>query len=857
MKKTLFYLLLMAGLMSCAKEMAPAVEETPAGVPMKFNFTVSEDPATKASKTAWAENDVIYVFFKGLGEKYLKLTYNGSGWDNASGGGTLLDTDFAVLSDKTLTAVYYPVPVQVSYVNYDDDKDANYFHFENSDWPVIMNYYLSDAGKAYSVDGTTVTASLTLAKPAGVALFHIAGITEGVKNYYLSCPLVKPFTCAGVRINGSLWEQTYSEGDDMWGFADSDGAVFAGRLMTTEAADYTFTLKSPANTYTLSRSNRTLAAGKTYNFPALDDDDWTLASSNIDYVDLGLPSGTLWATVNIGAGSPEEYGDYFAWGETSAKSTFNLDNYRYYDYDNRVYTKYTGSDYHILQEEDDAAYNNWGGDCRMPTAEDWEELKNNCSLVQTRLGGVDGWQITGNGNSIFLPLGGYYVGSALTSATQGYYWSSSLYNEESATIMNPTLDQLRMSDLQRYMGALIRPVKGGNKPDPDPSVDDDYVDLGLPSGLKWATKNVGATSSEGYGDLFAWGETETKADYSWDTYKFGTESSLTKYTEPSSTLLAGDDAAQVNWGDEWSIPTDADWAELMSQCEWEKTEKNGVKGMLVTGPNGNSIFLPGSGYQNGTGILARDDAFGYYWSSTLDNQFPDLGSYVLFNYNMGSKKSESHSRYRGHSVRPVYRSIVSPEDDNTINGHEYVDMGNGLKWATMNVGADSREKYGDYFAWGETAAKSEYKSDWSNYFDTMGGTTFTKYNISSGGKKVLELEDDAANKLWGGTWRIPTDEEWTWLRENCTWTLKTTKDGYAVNGMLVTSNITGNSIFLPAAGSRYGTDLSNDGSYGYYWSSSLSVSAAGYAMAVYFYSRGEYSRRLDRYYGLSVRPVSN
>ena len=460
---------------------------------MSFNLTVTDGPETKAAKTAWEENDVIYVFFKGLGEKYLKLTYNGSSWDNASGGGTLLDTDFANLSDNTLTAVYYPVPVNVTYVDYEDDTDV--FLFDNSDWLVIMNYYLSDAGEAYSVDGTTVTATLSMAKPAGVALFHIAGLTKGIKDYYLSCPLVKPVACVGVRTNGSVWEEEYAEGSNMWGFADADGAIFAGRLMTAEAADYAFKLESPANTYTLSRSNRTLAAGKMYNFPALDDDDWTV-TSNIDYVDLGLPSGTLWATVNIGAGSPEEYGDYFAWGETETKTTFGWGNYRHYNYDTGVYTKYSGSDYPILLAEDDAACYNWGGDCRMPTAEDWEELMNNCSLVQTKLGGVDGWQITGNGNSIFIPLGGYYEGSSIGSnGTQGFYWSSSLYTDvASATIMNLTLNNLRMSDLARFMGALVRPVKGGR------AIINGHSGIDMGNGVKWATMDLGAGSSVERGD---------------------------------------------------------------------------------------------------------------------------------------------------------------------------------------------------------------------------------------------------------------------------------------------------------------------------------------------------------------------
>jgi len=194
----------------------------------------------------------------------------------------------------------------------------------------------------------------------------------------------------------------------------------------------------------------------------------------------------------------------------------------------------------------------------------------------------------------------------------------------------------------------------------------------------------------------------------------------------------------------------------------------------------------------------------------------------------------------------------------TLKMREYVDMGNGLKWATMNVGATALEPYGEYFAWGETTTKTDYKNDWSNYFDTSdGGSTFTEYN-NSGGKTVLDLEDDAANANWGGSWRMPTDADWTWLRENCTWAWKTTADGYACNGMLVTSKILGytdKSIFLPAAGRRFNTDLKNAGFYGYYWSSSL-ADYSNFAWSVLFDSSDVERYDYLRYYGQSVRPVS-
>ncbi|MDD7529066.1 MAG: hypothetical protein PUK04_06365 [Bacteroidales bacterium] len=192
------------------------------------------------------------------------------------------------------------------------------------------------------------------------------------------------------------------------------------------------------------------------------------------------------------------------------------------------------------------------------------------------------------------------------------------------------------------------------------------------------------------------------------------------------------------------------------------------------------------------------------------------------------------------------------------NGHEWVDLGlpSGTKWATCNVGATKPEEYGDYYAWGETEPKTTY--DWSTYKWCNGDyDTQTKYCTDSSygtvdNKTVLELADDAARANWGGAWRMPTDAEWTELRENCTWTW-TTKNG--VNGYEVKSNINGNSIFLPAAGYRDGGGLSSAGYDGDYWSSSLSTGYPGDAWYVYFLS-GSVDRDSDnRYYGHSVRPV--
>ena len=203
------------------------------------------------------------------------------------------------------------------------------------------------------------------------------------------------------------------------------------------------------------------------------------------------------------------------------------------------------------------------------------------------------------------------------------------------------------------------------------------------------------------------------------------------------------------------------------------------------------------------------------------------------------------------------KSFATKNSSGSVNGYDYVDLGLSVKWATCNVGADSPEDYGDYFAWGETKPKSTYK--WSTYEWCQGSTTtLTKYCTYSSYGKVdnktqLDLSDDAARANWGGSWRMPTHDELTELREKCSWT-GTTQNG--VEGYKVTSKTNGNSIFLPAAGYRYVSSLLRAGSYGYYWSSSLCTDDPLYARYVDFDSSGVgWSDYGDRGGGQSVRPV--
>lgn len=210
-----------------------------------------------------------------------------------------------------------------------------------------------------------------------------------------------------------------------------------------------------------------------------------------------------------------------------------------------------------------------------------------------------------------------------------------------------------------------------------------YVDLGLPSGLKWAECNLGAKSPEEYGDYYAWGEIETKDSYrDWDNvgfqmgYKWFKNGIRKKYMEDYDEMQPEDDPARHVLGGSWRTPTFDEWYELLHECSWDNSERNGVKGYMVTGQNGKSIFLPAAGAMHSTGYEENylsswanhsvNDEYvkeGVYWSSTVYSlnhlkanalficTEPDLHPAGVLSY----KTITAMERYMGFSVRAVSR----------------------------------------------------------------------------------------------------------------------------------------------------------------------------------------------------------
>ena len=495
----------------------------------------------------------------------------------------------------------------------------------------------------------------------------------------------------------------------------------------------------------------------------------TVISIPENAIDLGIyvtrTDGTsykvYWADCNIGASKPEEYGDYYAWGEIETKAEYSWSNYKWAtNGDINNLTKYCQSDNKtVLDSEDDVAYVKLGGRWRMPTSSDWAALLTQGAWRWTIRDGIEGIEVyrtdnVWNGNQIFLP----YNLAEWNGEVDGYYYTSNRHGDRpwAAIVRYYTGSSFYGKSFERCHGALIRPVyvsedivvdaftlnktemdlwvfdketltasivMDGMSPSipviwssSDPTIASvspegmvtaynregttiitaktggktaecivtvkkktpvyvgNAVDLGVvvtrsdgtTYKLLWADCNLGTDKPEEYGEYYAWGETESKDDYSWATYKFRTSGDyignlqFSKYNtdmfygpvDNKTVLEPEDDVAHVRLGGKWRIPTEAEQDALCGQCTWARTTKNGVSGYEVKSKeNSNSIFLPAAGDRRGSSRYGAESS-GVYWSSALLHSSPVGASRVSFFSDSGVSRGSLYRCY-GASVRPV------------------------------------------------------------------------------------------------------------------------------------------------------------------------------------------------------------
>lgn len=365
-------------------------------------------------------------------------------------------------------------------------------------------------------------------------------------------------------------------------------------------------------------------------------------------IDLGLPSGNLWANANVGAYGIEESGDYFAWGDPNGHKAGDGYNFSSSNYNNSSAASIVAD----LTDVQDPVRQNMGGDWCTPENSDINELYNKTDREWTTINGVSGYKFFNRGDHskfIFIPNAGTIWNTTLDTnngiIASKTYVASSAYRCAQFNASNFNLN----SQNTRANGA---PFRGIIKP----TAPEGFVDLGLPSGTLWSKKNVGAQNETDFGLYFAWGETTGYADvnarntalgrtdgFSQDAYNAGEAASIT------ANLSMAKDAARAILGVPCRMPTRAEFNELSSNTDHEWTTIDGVNGRKFMKKNDHSvyIFIPKTSFYNGIS-MNYNNYYTFIWSSIVSGS----SAYVFAPYNTRVTEDTAY-RYYGACIRPV------------------------------------------------------------------------------------------------------------------------------------------------------------------------------------------------------------
>ena len=555
--------------------------------------------------------------------------------------------------------------------------------------------------------------------------------------------------------------------------------------------------------------------------------DVVTAVSNVDSVllrtatvgmaiDLGLTSGTLWSSMNLGATDANSSGEYYSWGETEPKSTYSLSNYLYYHNALNSYDWIGDADGNITGTEYDPATQKWGETWMMPTKAQVKELLDECTWTYNSY--RKGYTVIGpSGKNIFLPAAGYSLDGAIVTTLNAYLTGSTDIDDNSKITYLYTAkghDSRLITDNVRYYGCVIRPVqltpssvtlnksnlemiigdaetltttvlpaKSRDKSVTWTSSDEtvatvdangqitaikqgtttitattvegsktatcavtvnlvgNAVDLGLPSKLKWASMNIGATTAEATGEYFAWGEAAAKQDYSESAYKYlfnGTYETI----GDADGIISGTsyDVVTLKWRGHWRLPTATEMNELLSQCTWSYDATK--KGYTVKGPNNNTIFLPSEGYYNGTTL--KTDA-GCYQTGTSDAS--DHSKVSFLNVTSSSKALNIGTvRYEGLMIRAV-------NDENVTTAVTSVSL--NKTETTLNLGLNNTDSLETVITPGYASNK---KVSWKSSDETVATVTDGVVTAHAAGTANITVTTEDGQKTAGCTVTVLAEE---------------------------------------------------------------------------------------------------
>ena len=502
MKKAITIISIVIAFMACGKD--NLVLEVPSSDvennEIKVNLTITRADAfgsTKATvKSAFANNDVVYIFFKGIeAPKYLEMKYN-SGTDSWSSTlkNSLVSSDISSAADKKMTAIYLPYGNTATVA-------ASGTDFVFSDL-TYTGYFLTAEQVNYTYVGGVLSGTLNMIAPtlsnASDKLIHFdtSGFTSG-HNYKLSQDYVKPLSFVNVSAEGIITNDEGTIGDYITGYEDGSMLSFSGILDASavgNAVDYQFTIDDVTTSilYTRDAGTKTLSESKYIGIGAINNSSvWNA----FEYVDLGL--NVRWAKCNVGATTETGYGDYYSWGDVepyyeagysqeypqnhwkSGKTDgYNWLNYKWCNGSVYTLTKYNTENSYgpvdnktVLDLFDDAAHVNWDGNWRTPTYDELNELHNNCTWIwydtgNSEFNSVRGYKVSSNKPGyterfIFLPAAGYLYGTDHEYVgTRGYYWSNTLtlYQPGNASELIFSYSGHNTNMFDRQCGLSVRPV---------------------------------------------------------------------------------------------------------------------------------------------------------------------------------------------------------------------------------------------------------------------------------------------------------------------------------------------------------------------------------------------------------------
>ena len=701
----------------------------------------------------------------------------------------------------------------------------------------------------------------------------------------------KTASCSVTVVKGFVPVSSISLNKDSIELFEGDSETLTAIVSPNDATDMTITWAS-LNTSVATVKDGTITAIREGEATITAKAGEKIASCNVvvfkspvpEAIDLGL--SVKWASFNLDAFSPEEYGEYYAWGSIipfyesldpliwlSGKEEgymWSSCNYCRGSYD--TLTKYCSDPSYgyngftdnksVLEPNDDAAFCTLGDKWRMPTISEQRELLDKCSWEWTSLNGVNGYRITGaNGNSIFLPAAGWWLGQSLCEVgTNGCYWSSTSYGTDMKYCLEFGRfgkDGLDCPEMMFITGCTIRPVYGDSPSIPVQSVSLDQSQIDLEVGQ---TTLLTATITP----LDA-----TNKSVTW------TSSNTSIATVSSSGVVTAKATGQA------IITVKTNDGGKKATCSVRVSAAT----VAVTGVRLNKTFLSmnAGDTQTLTATVTPSNATNktVTWSSSNTSIATVSSSGVVTAKVTGQATITVKTDDGGFTATCSVTVSASPY---TVAVPEAVDLGLSVKWASFNLGATEPEHEGDYFAWGETEpyyesgeARSENPHwrpgkeggyDWSSYIWCRGSIrTLTKYcsyatygyNEFCDYKRKLSLEDDAAHVLLGGKWRMPSEKEIDELRSQCDWHLFFVNDYYGHHMFYeVKSRVNGNYILLPLAGRRVDTRVVCVGTEGAYWSQDNNWSQPCYSMSLHLYEEGQTLKAVKsnyRCFGESIRPV--